>query len=244
MRAEVETLPPVFLQLTVDFLRTTPPVSDSPNSSAGGFTGRSRRKTTRASVRFGDTFSRLLITAGGIGTIVSVLTVALLLFVVVLPLFTGADADEETTLELAPGESIVAIGVDEYLTTAWQLSADGVMTIRRYDDGTKLREVRLVDASASPTVWSWRTGSPLLIAGFDDGSVRTWASWGWRRELSERRRRSPKLFSRWKLEPRGERALRGRGTARPTRRKPGSLRYNLPSGRYSTRRSTNQELQR
>ena len=56
------------------------------------FTGRGRRQATRPWVRAGDTLARLLITLGGIGTIVAVLLVGVFLLAVALPLFRPARA--------------------------------------------------------------------------------------------------------------------------------------------------------
>ncbi len=56
-------------------------------SDAKHFTGRQRRLKTRSSVRFGDKISRVIITIGGIGTIIAVLLICVFLVWEVLPLF-------------------------------------------------------------------------------------------------------------------------------------------------------------
>jgi phosphate transport system permease protein len=54
------------------------------------FTGRSRRRKTHPWVKAGDGLARLVITLGGIGTIIAVLAVAVFLLAVALPLFRPA----------------------------------------------------------------------------------------------------------------------------------------------------------
>jgi len=86
----------------------------------GTFTGRARRRTTNPWVRAGDGVARLLITMGGIGTIVAVLLVGVFLLAVALPLFRSASAglDRVTRLD---GRRPVAVGMDESGAVAWLL---------------------------------------------------------------------------------------------------------------------------
>ena len=63
-------------------------------STPKSFTGQRRQRTTRWQVRCADRVSRALITVGGIGTIIAVMSVCVFLVAVVLPLFTKADVGQ------------------------------------------------------------------------------------------------------------------------------------------------------
>lgn len=103
------------------------------------FTGRARDRSTRSSVWVADVLSRLLITAGGIGTILAVTGVAVFLIAVVVPLFDSADVRAEEggrVSSLAASERVpVATGLDEYGVMGWSLWNDGELEVYRLDTG-------------------------------------------------------------------------------------------------------------
>ena len=88
------------------------------------FTGRSRRRTTHAWVRGSDTIARVVITLGGIGTIVAVLAVGVFLLAVAAPLFTSATAALDRIAPL-PDVSASFVGTDESGSVAWLLDGEG-----------------------------------------------------------------------------------------------------------------------
>ena len=101
------------------------------------FTGRSRRRKTHPWVKAGDSLARAVITLGGIGTILAVLTVAVFLLAVALPLFRPARLTSERapTVMAAPaassskgGEATLAtsLGADESGVVAWLFDAHAV----------------------------------------------------------------------------------------------------------------------
>ncbi|NCA11461.1 hypothetical protein EBR56_06585, partial [bacterium] len=140
------------------------------------FTGRARRRSTRPWARAGDGIARLLITLGGIGTIIAVLLVAVFLLAVALPLFQRARIafDGETPLLRGPGAPS-AMGTDEDGGVAWML--DGAEArLRVFDprDGAALLERTLADAGfAGATTIRIRPGTLQGVAGYADGSFRT-----------------------------------------------------------------------
>lgn len=109
------------------------------------FTGRTRARRTSWRVHAADVVSRVLISIGGIGTIVAVSTVCVFLVWVVLPLFSLAEMG--LTRGVAASWSgparVLRIGVDEYQTMGWALLADGTVLSFRLDDGTELSRVKL-----------------------------------------------------------------------------------------------------
>ena len=101
------------------------------------FTGRARSRTTRQSVMVIDRIAKTLITFGGIGTIFSVLGVALFLVWVVLPLFLSADTSNLKQFDLA-GDDLHGVGVDEYQVLGWVLRKSGDLDLFRMDSGEVL----------------------------------------------------------------------------------------------------------
>ena len=68
-------------------------------SEARNFTGRTRRRTTRRSVRIVDRMARVLISVAGVGTILAVLGVSLFLIWVAAPLFLSARVEPVGSVE-------------------------------------------------------------------------------------------------------------------------------------------------
>jgi phosphate transport system permease protein len=139
------------------------------------FTGRARRRSTRPWVRAGDGIARLLITLGGIGTIIAVLLVAVFLLAVALPLFQPARIafERETPLARNAGP-LCALGTDEEGGVAWMLDGDEPR-LRVVDarDGAMLIERSLAGAGfAGATSIRVRPGTLQGVAGYADGSFR------------------------------------------------------------------------
>ena len=140
-------------------------------ADSSGFTGRRRERRTRRSVRAADTVSRLLITVGGIGTIISVATVCLFLTVVVMPLFLGAESHLTLSedVDAAAGEA-VQIAADEYKTIGYAVTREGALRSFRIDTGETLAEKPMFDGRR-PTAWSFGIGPGIGVAGFEDGTI-------------------------------------------------------------------------
>ena len=103
------------------------------------FTGRTRRRKTTRAVRTAETISRVLITAGGLGTIVAVTTICVFLVSVVVPLFTGARAETtavQPALDAVRDGAPLHVELDEDRLAAWALLPDGQLVAFRIDDGS------------------------------------------------------------------------------------------------------------
>jgi phosphate transport system permease protein len=142
------------------------------------FTGRARRRTTHPWVKAGDRIARVLITLGGIGTIVAVLLVGAFLLTVALPLFRGPAIDAGSTAPWADdSEPPAALGMDESGAVAWlavrQAGVEGLsIQVISVADGTRLLERPAAAAGlASATAVRFLPGG-LAAAGFADGSIR------------------------------------------------------------------------
>ena len=142
--------------------------------STATFTGRSRRRTTHPWVKAGDRMARLLITLGGIGTIVAVLLVGVFLLAVAVPLFRPARIrlDHAVAIEHDPSGA-ACIGVDESGAVAWLCDPRGIRVFATVD-GVPLIERSAADCGLEgATVIRTVPGSPLSAVGFADGSFRT-----------------------------------------------------------------------
>lgn len=143
--------------------------------SPQSFTGRGRRRQTRRGVLVAERAARLLISIGGLGTILAVTLILAFLVWVVAPLFRGAEFEERAARPLggapAAAGSPLAVGVDEYQKITWALFADGVLRTWRLDDGQLLREERPFGASVPSAISLPFEGGGYAI-GFGDGTIR------------------------------------------------------------------------
>ncbi|MEM9556593.1 MAG: ABC transporter permease subunit [Acidobacteriota bacterium] len=146
------------------------PAPETPaRASKTGFTGRKRRLKTSRGVKVADASAKWLITVGGIGTIVSVLGVALFLFYVVLPLFLPSKIDSMRPLELGQ-EKLLGVGMDEYRVLGWMLQPDGHLKVFRIDDGSLRHEEELFP-QRELTAASFEIRGATAAFGFSDGVV-------------------------------------------------------------------------
>lgn len=125
---------------------------------------------TRLAVKVGDTVARLLITIGGIGTIVSVSTVFIFLLWVVFPLFLPPDAGPVAALSSSNVDAPVHVKVDPYKLMSYAIYRDGRLQVRRMDTGAIVEERQLFEDRLL-TAASFAVDGDGLAFGFDDGSV-------------------------------------------------------------------------
>lgn len=133
------------------------------------------RQKTRVSVRFTDAASRLLITVGGIGTIVAVALVFLFLVWVAIPLFFPAEVSAtHVTKTEGAWRPPLHLGVDEYMDMAWTLHDDGRIVVYHLATGQRIQEAEpfVGEETALPTAFSSVPGSDRFALGFSNGAVR------------------------------------------------------------------------
>jgi phosphate transport system permease protein len=140
----------------------------------GAFTGHRRDRVPKRSVKVGDRLARLLITMGGIGSIVAVSLVGIFLLWVVVPLFLPASMPPQE--DFATGTALLTsqprrAAVNEYGTLAWTYCPDGRLLLWRLDTGNLIAERRL-DEGPSPTAWAISPLDGACAFGYADGSVR------------------------------------------------------------------------
>src|SRR5215469_16218712 len=86
------------------------------------FTGRTRQRRTKWTVRAADTMAHGLIVAGGIGTIVAVSMVCVFLVWSVLPLFRSATSAVQAKVASPWSKSPDRVAVNEHGLAGWALS--------------------------------------------------------------------------------------------------------------------------
>ncbi|HEY1066048.1 MAG TPA: hypothetical protein VGE52_08055, partial [Pirellulales bacterium] len=152
-------------------------------SSHGSFTGRTRDRRTSWRVRLADVVARGVITVGGIGTIVAVLTVGVFLIVSVLPLFLPASLSPLSAASQSwGGAAPLHLAIDEYQTMVAAVQPDGRIDVHSLvgDPGSgakspavSLSTQRLFPEGPKLTAWSFSPTSRDVALGFDDGTIRT-----------------------------------------------------------------------
>jgi len=138
-----------------------------------GFTGRSRRRTTKWTVLLWDKVARLAIATGGIGTIIAVVAVFCFLVSVVAPLFFSTKVGPLNRQSIAWAHGpVAALACDEYKTLGWVVYADNRLVVYRLDTGDILVEKPLIDSEPALTALTVLADNEHFALGFADGSVR------------------------------------------------------------------------
>jgi phosphate transport system permease protein len=133
-----------------------------------------RRRETRRSVRLAERGAQVLISIGGLGTILFVSLIFVFLVSVVLPLVLGAKLDAPRELAgAAPegGARPLEVQVDEYGLVAWTYDALGALDILRADTGARLERKVLFEGEA-PIAAAFDLETPNVAFGFQNGDVR------------------------------------------------------------------------
>jgi phosphate transport system permease protein len=135
------------------------------------FSGYQRQRKTRLSVRMGEIFSRLLITLGGIGTIIAIVLVCVFLVWVAVPLFFGSYSTPKPAQKLALAATALLQGVDSEQHLGWALLSNGKLVSYRLDSG---ETVSTADVLTGPAITAVSPPSrhDQVIVGFADGTIR------------------------------------------------------------------------
>lgn len=168
------------------------------------FTGRGRRQTRR-SVRVAEQVAQVLISIGGIGTILAVVLIFVFLVWVIAPLFRPGDLGqaESRTLAAPQPSRPIQLGIDPHVDQIWSLSEGGRLEVRGLASGELLQGLELELDGLPPSALSVTPARDLLALGFPDGRVQTASlrfadqflgateAEAWRRERAEDQRRVP-----------------------------------------------------
>ncbi|MEW6487265.1 MAG: hypothetical protein AB1578_05035, partial [Thermodesulfobacteriota bacterium] len=138
------------------------------------FTGRTRQRRTSRSVFWAERTARVLIAAGGIGTILAVTTVFLFLAAVVVPLFRPESIDRTSAIAVpaGPDSRPAFLATDEYQLLGFEGLGGGYrVRVFTLGDGRTLEERELFGGEVPTALSFWPLGGQIA-AGFADGTVR------------------------------------------------------------------------
>lgn len=125
-------------------------------------------------MRFAEHLSRVIITLGGLGTILAVSLICGFLVWVAAPLFFGSDLEPGTAVTgLGAGSAELRVlhgSVDEYGLLAWSVMEDGSLRVARLDSGELLEERALL-GGAVPTCSAFDRLTERVAFGLADGTV-------------------------------------------------------------------------
>jgi phosphate transport system permease protein len=140
--------------------------------SKKSFTGHSRRRVTRFSVRLSEFLARWIITIGGLGTIIAVILVGVFLVWVAVPLFRSTKVTVGETIPVTSAKArVLRFGCDEYQLLSWTLFADGTFQVVRLDTGKVLKEWKPFDEGDQLTACSPAGMTSDIAFGFASGKV-------------------------------------------------------------------------
>ncbi|HET6882248.1 MAG TPA: ABC transporter permease subunit [Pirellulales bacterium] len=138
------------------------------------FTGRTRLRRTRWTVRAADILAHSLIVAGGIGTIVAVSMVCVFLVWSVLPMFEGGEIEHSYTIESPWTERPLELKVNEHGVAGWALLSNGTLDFFRLNRGSQgdlVSQQKLVPSGVLTSV-STPVAQEEMAFGCQDGTVR------------------------------------------------------------------------
>ncbi|MFW6058651.1 MAG: ABC transporter permease subunit [Phycisphaeraceae bacterium] len=136
------------------------------------FTRRARRRKTSPLVRAADRTARLLITLGGIGTILAVSLVCVFLVWVVIPLFSSPEIEGQRSITRAADDvEPMHVAVDEYQMLTASFFEDGVVETYALHDGQRVKRHDLTPQGRALTAASFTLDGKHLAFGFDDGTI-------------------------------------------------------------------------
>jgi phosphate transport system permease protein len=141
-------------------------------TSSGTFTGRDRNRAGHRGVRAADAIARVVITCGGIGTILAVLLVGVYLVAVALPLFRPAAARLEARSPWPADDTPMAVGTDPSGAVAWFIAGDGGMLLVGLADGTPIQRLSAEESGLSGATACRVLASGDAAVGFTDGTFR------------------------------------------------------------------------
>jgi len=126
----------------------------------------------RWSVKASDVIARVVITVGGIGTVLAVSAVFLFLVWVAAPLFRTATVDTPATVPVdESGDESIQMAVDEYQTLGWELHRNGLLNVFRLDTGATIGSPELFSDGRIITASALAIDRKSISLGRDDGTV-------------------------------------------------------------------------
>ena len=127
------------------------------------------------SIKFFDVLSRSVITVGGLGTILAVMTVFFFLLYVVIPLFKSPEVGETKSVGTYADSALAdlrLVRTDDHRIALFEIDGGGAVRLRRLDNGAELSTAKLTDRPVSDVTAMGVDASGAVVLGFVDGSAR------------------------------------------------------------------------
>ncbi len=141
------------------------------------FTGRSRQRVTRRSVRIADRVARVLIGVGGVGTIVAVSLVCVFLVWVVFPLFVPPKISPPAIRALQGSPLVPRLfTVDEFGVLGVAIDQAGRLTVIGLDYQERGEGLAAVSTTENRAIWQTQIAWPGSAPG-EAGNLPTAQSW-------------------------------------------------------------------
>lgn len=134
---------------------------------------RNRRlqRSTRTSVVLSEIAARLLITVGGVSTIVAVSLILVFLIWMAAPLFEGNQLGIAAPVGPLEARAPLALGAGDYGNVVWSVDRQGTVEVRATQDGQALRTLQLGDGEQIPCAWAISGDRKEFALGYPDGRV-------------------------------------------------------------------------
>lgn len=131
-------------------------------------------RRTSPRVRLVDAAMKTVVTIGGLGVIVAVLTIMAYLALTAWPLLTAGSANHIRTTRLEAPKKPVALMLDEYQGLAGVLEGDGIVRVWSLNEKSKPVEFSIAKPDGRTiTAMSTPTEAGVFAVGYDDGTVQT-----------------------------------------------------------------------
>ncbi|MHC4375729.1 MAG: hypothetical protein ACYS26_03925 [Planctomycetota bacterium] len=134
---------------------------------------RSRRlqRSTRTSVVLSEVAARVLISVGGIGTIIAVSLILVFLLAMAAPLFDSNRLGLDAPIGEVDVREPLALGAGDYGNVVWSVDASGFVEVRANQDGQALRTLSLSEGGERPSAWAFSGDRKEFALGYPDGRV-------------------------------------------------------------------------
>lgn len=156
---------------------TKPADRDDADAGAGLEARRSARahqraKETRASVIYGESIAKGVITVGGLMVILAVAGIMVFLVQVVVPLFLTGELRGRVVHDLGDAKEVSWINADEFQSLGTTVAADGTVTTFHVGSGRVIAREALDFGGETATAVNGVLTRDRVAFGFEDGSVR------------------------------------------------------------------------
>ncbi|MGD9765115.1 MAG: ABC transporter permease subunit [Candidatus Binatia bacterium] len=147
------------------------PVAGAPEAIASAVSARAPALARARRRVFVDRLAAVLVRAGGLGIIASILAILIFIVAEVAPLLSSPRVSTERILPLGNDGTVRAMVADEYGTHVATLDLSGAVRVLRLDDGAQVANASLLPTGAALVAAQVPPDSGLLTGASADGRV-------------------------------------------------------------------------